>query len=209
MLKKALLVVMSVLVLLMVAGCGEDKVAGDWLYKGKNKALGGESVFVLHIEKADNGDYLLTREVKSYRRDYYYLGPRSLDEFVIAKDGALNSKEVFTWKKGYFGMVSGKWNGNILKLGRKYELSIFKNNNVEKIKKDEITLKDGKLLYDNDFYEKSDKAKIDKAMSDWKELLKKDLGKEMIVSVPHVTEKVNAVIAKVIIKENGKEEVFE
>ena len=88
-------------------------------------------------------------------------------------------------------------------------MSIFKNNNVEKIKKDAITLKDGKLLYDNDFYEKSDKAKIDKAMSDWKELLKKDLGKEMIVSVPHVTEKVNAVIAKVIIKENGKEEVYE
>ena len=75
--------------------------------------------------------------------------------------------------------------------------------------KDKFPLKDGKLLFNNLYYEKTDKAGIDKEMANYKEQLKKLVGKEITSQVNNVDGKLKSIITKVTIIENGKEEIFE
>lgn len=206
--KKIFLVIMSVLVMAVMAGCGSDKLVGDWIFKGKDIALGGESLEIIHIEKSDNGKYLLTRESKAYRQEYAYIATTSLEKLALGKDATLNAKDAFSWKHKLFGLVDGIWNGTTLKLERKYKLYTSKDDRVGQLNKEDFTMKDGKLLFFNNYYEKVDKAKIDKVMSDWKESLKKEVGMEQERNVPNIKVKVKTVIARVTIVENGKEEVF-
>ena len=208
--KKLLLLVVIVMSMLVLAGCGSEKYVGDWIFKGKNMVVGGDELKIIHIEKADNGKYVLSGESRAYRQDYVYTIDRDTKEKIaVGKDGAINAKDVFTWRDKYFGMVEGTWNGQPLKLRRIYKLHVNKPSNIGSVTKEQFTLKDGKLLFFNNFYEKADKTKIDKLMSDWKENLKKEVGAEREQEIFSVKGKVKTVIAQVIIKENGKEEVFE
>ena len=72
-------------------------------------------------------------------------------------------------------------------------------------------LKDGKLFLGNKLYEKTDKAKVDKLVTDYKQGLKKLIGTEVDTEVPNLKPKqVKGVITKIVIATDGqKEEVFE
>lgn len=210
--KKILLVIMSVLVMAIMAGCGGDPIVGDWMYKGKSLWDGSEILFVFHIEKLDNGNYIIKPEHLSYRHDYANSLVASEND-MLGKDAILNSKEAFVPSREIFGYTYYKWNGTPVKFGRKYVYSSSKGDVINNAKKEDIPIKDGKLVLNYGgkaaTYEKADKAKIDKAMSDWKESLKKEVGKEFTFNKAYVDPKtVKGQIAKVVIVENGKEEVF-
>ncbi len=101
------------------------------------------------------------------------------------------------------------WTGKTLKTAKIYERNDRKFKEVYQFHKDNLPLKDGKLLLDNAYYVKTDKAGIDKAMAEWKDRLKKQVGQETVATVDYKNKNLKTIIARVTIRENGKEEVFE
>lgn len=210
---KIAVIIFSILAVFMMAGCGGDPLVGDWMYKGKSAWYGSDVLYVFHIEKLDNGNYTITPAHRVYEQAYASeLAPSRND--MYGKDALMNTKEVFVPGRKLFGTTFYKWNGTPVKMGRKYVLNVLKGNVINNAKKEDIPMKDGKLVLKVDSqtvtYEKVDKEKINKAMSDWRESLKKDLGKEVVFRFGFVEAKeIKGVISKVIIEENGKKEVLE
>lgn len=221
MLKKIMLTVMATVMLLLTAGCG-DEYKGDWMRTTKN---GDEMrVQILHLGKADSGKYLLEQEFKTFKKTdvkgfedvpYSYLN-RGTPDFDNAKtkdgDGILNTKEIIIWKPTGFGAwLQPNWTGTKLKLLRQYKFEETKVSDVYQLKKEELALKDGKLVLGKGIFEKTDKAKVDKMVSDYKESLKKLIGAEVDTEISNLKPKqVKGIITKIIIATDGqKDEVFE
>ena len=224
MLKRVLLVMMSLAMLVLSAGCGDD-FKGDWMQTIRD----GEKIqyHILHLGKADNGDYVVEQEFKTFQRTtadgYQY--PHNLYAFQTNKesynnlktkggDGVLNSQEVITWKKRgnqFFSTDYATWNGTKLKLLRQYKYNETKANDVYKFKKEDLTLKDGKLVIGGRIYEKTDKSKVEKMVNEYKDTLKKQIGTEVNVVVPGFKEEqMKGVVTKILIVKNGQEkEVLE
>ena len=224
MLKRVLLVMMSLAMLVVSAGCGDD-FKGDWMQTIRD----GEKVqfHILHLGKADSGEYVLEQEFRTFQRTsadgYNY--PKGIFAFernrnsynnlkTKAGDGVLNSQEVITWQqrgKGYFVREEPVWNGTKLKLLRQYKYNETKANDVYKFKKEDLTLKDGKLVLGGRLYEKTDKSKLEKIVNEYKDTLKKQIGTEVNVVVPGFKEdQMKGVVTKILIVKNGQEkEVLE
>ena len=205
--------------IILVAGCGGDKLIGDWMTYGKGYRE-RPLIYILHIEKSDNGIYLISREDMSYQYEWakdWSTGGRE-KQFTSTYDEILNSKEAFVWKKSrqiLMGPNLGyevSWNGTPLKIAKIYKRKDSKDKNIIRAREENLPLKDGKLLFGNAYFEKTDKAGIDKAMANWKEDLKKEVGKEIVCTGKNADldrTKMKGIIARVTIIENGKEEVFE
>ena len=225
MLKKVLLVMMAVVMLLLTAGCGDD-FKGDWV---RTIRAGKTTQFhILHLGKADNGDYVLEQEFKTFEKteaDGYgtpitYMFGVNKNSFTNGKlktkdgDGILNLNEAITWKKDGQGLMAIEypfWNGTKVKLLRQYKYNEKKASEVYKFKKEALTLKDGKLVLDKIIYKKTDKSKVDKMISDYKDNLKKQIGTEVNAQLSGTSEfKFVGVITKILIVKNGQEkEVLE
>ncbi len=213
MLKKFLIVIMSFLVLLSVVGCGGDNLTGLWMTKGQSGFKNREVIDILHIDKADDGkSYLISMEYQSYQpvdpKGWYIRNETAMH--TEEHDEVINNKEAFTWKKrplhwGY----EAQWTGVPLKIAKIYERKDKKFKEVLQCRKEELPLKDGKLLFNNASYVKTDKAGLDKVMADWKERLKKQVGEETVATVDYKNKNLKTIIARVTIREDGKEEVFE
>ena len=225
MLKRMLLVMMSLAMLVLSAGCGDD-FKGDWMQTIRN---GEKTQFhILHLGKAESGDYVLEQELKTFQRtaaDGYgtpitYLFSVDKKSFTNGKiktkdgDGILNLNEATGWRKEGKGLMALEypfWNGTKLKLLRQYKYNETKVNDVYMFKKEDLTLKDGKLVLGGRLYEKTDKSKVEKMVSGYKDTLKKQIGTEVNVVVPGFKEdQVKGVITKILIVKNGQEkEVLE
>ena len=207
-----MLVVLAAFMLLMAAGCGGDNLKGDWKAWGKSAYDGSPLIRILHIDKADNGVYLITQEEQYYEhklpKDWHVQSEKFMH--IIGYDEIINHKEAFTWKKRrVFRGSDPYWTGTPLKIAKIYERKGRKYKDVWQANKDNLPLKDGKLLFNNTYYEKTDTAGIDKAMSEWKEKLKKQVGQEIVSDVDLRNKQLKTIIARVTIIENGKKEVFE
>ena len=146
MLKKIMLIMMATVMLLVTAGCGGDEFKGDWMRTIRN---GDETRFhILHLSKADNGQYLLEQEFKTFKKtdvkgyeNLSYSILRGRDNGVDnAKtkdgDGILNTKEAIVWKPTGFGTwFQANWNGTKLKLLRQYKFDEAKVSDVYQFKK--------------------------------------------------------------------------
>lgn len=218
MLKKIMLVTMAIFMLLMTAGCGDD-FKGDWMRTIRN---GNETKFhILHLSKADTGGYVLEQEFKTFKKTNakgYIAVPASRTGKDVRNvstgdgDGILNTEEVFTWKREWLAVwATPTWNGKPLKLVRQYEYNETVMSDVYQFKKEELALKDGKLVLGGRIYEKTDKAKVDKLIADYKANLKKQIGTETTVEVSGCKQNpLKAVLSKIVIVTNGKpEEVLE
>lgn len=136
---------------------------------------------------------------------------------TTAYDEVLNAKEAINGNpdkmrlafQDKYGTPKPKWTGVPLKIAQKYKRGGRKYKDVWQFNMDNLPLKDGKLLFNNLYYEKTDKAGIDKEMANYKEQLKKLVGKEITSQVNNVNGKLKSIITKVTIIENDKEEVFE
>ena len=225
MLKKVLLVMMAVVMLLLTAGCGDD-FKGDWV---RTIRSGKTTQFhILHLGKADNGDYVVEQEFKTFvkteadgfsepRHFVFGVNKRDVGDGKLRTedgDGILNFNEAITWKKEGQGLMSVEypfWNGTKVKLLRQYKYDEAKASEVYKFKKEELTLKDGKLVLEKIIYKKTDKSKVDKMISDYKDNLKKQIGTEVNAQLDG-SSKINfvGVITKILIVKNGQEkEVLE
>lgn len=203
--------------MLLFAGCGSDKLVGDWKAWRGNPLSNNSQLYVLHIDKSDNGIYPITQERLYYEHNVIWRNMKNGKQVVTNQnnDEILNAKEAITGNpnkmrmafEDRYGDPKPKWTGIPLKIAQKYTRDGSKGRG--KINKDNLPLKDGKLLFNNLYYEKTDKAGIDKEMADWKERLKKLVGKEITSKVQNVDGELKSVITKVTIVENGKEEVFE
>ena len=210
--------------MLIFAGCGSDKLVGDWKVWRSGVFGDGRELYIVHIEKSDNGTYLLTQE----RQYYSHEGSRDSNKKGqvltrgILGDEVLNAKEAISgdprkmrlggmqlFGDEKYGPPRPKWTGIPLKIAQRYKRGGTKYKQIWQLYKENLPLKDGKLIFNNMYYEKTDKAGIDKEMANYKEQLKKLVGKEITREVSNVDGKLKAVITKVTIIENGKEEVFE
>lgn len=221
MLKKIMLIMMATAMLLLTAGCS-DEFKGDWMRTIRN---GDETRFhILHLSKADGGGYVLEQEFKTFKKTDvkgyndvpYSLLRMGTPNFDNAKtkggEGILNTKEVINWKPiGFGNWLQPNWTGTKLKLLRQYKYDEAKVSDVYQFKKEELAINNGRLLLGNKLYEKTDKAKVDKMVTDYKESLKKLIGTEVDTEVPNLKpNQVKGVITKIVIATDGqKEEVFE
>ncbi len=223
--KRVLLIMMALVMLVLTAGCGDD-FKGDWMRTIRE----GDTTqfYILHLGKADSGDdYVVEQEFRTFQKTsadgYNY--PKGVFAFernrnsynnlkTKAGDGVLNSQEVIAWQqrgKGYFAREEPVWNGTLLKLLRQYKYNEAKSSDVYKFRKEELTLKDGKLVLGGKIYEKTDKSKLDKMVNEYKDNLKKQIGTELSVVVPGFREEqMKGVITQILIIKNGQErEVLE
>ena len=205
--------------MLIFAGCGSDKLVGDWKVWRSGVFGDGRELYIVHIEKSDNGTYLLTQE----RQYYSHEGSRDSNKKGqvltrgILGDEVLNAKEAISGNPNRmrlafddkYGPPRPKWTGIPLKIAQRYKRGGTKYKQILQLYKENLHLNDVKLIFNNMYYEKTDKAGIDKEMANYKEQLKKLVGKEITREVSNVDGKLKAVITKVTIIENGKEEVFE
>ena len=167
---------------------------------------------ILHLEAADSGGYIATFEQRGYET---VKGDNSFDLYASDHSHILNIDESFE-KDGEISMfmfASGyKWNGTTLKTTQKYKWRASKNGTPYQLKKEDMSLKDGKLYFHGNVYEKTEENKLAKMKEDWKNKLKSQVGKEIKIDAIHrlgSIKNVTAVPVKVTIVENGKEEVFE
>lgn len=202
--------------MLIFAGCGGDKLVGDWKVWRGSALDGSPELFILHIDKSDNGIYLITQERQYYRHEWSDAN-NNKQILTTDYDEVLNAKEAINGNpnrmrlafEDIYGAPKPKWTGVPLKIAKRYKRGGTKYKDIWQVDKGNLPLKDGKLLFNNLYYEKTDKAGIDKEMANYKEQLKKLVGKEITSSVRNVDGKLKSVITKVTIIENDKEEVFE
>lgn len=212
MFKRFILSLLTMFIMIGLTGCGGDTIKGDWFTWGKSGYDGSPLIRILHIDKADNGSYLITMEEQRYEhksaKKSYYMNNENLVH-TTENDEVLNHKEALTWKRFSFFTAEISWNGTPLKLAKIYERKENKYQQVWQANKENLPMKDGKLLFKNAYYEKADKQKIDKVMADWRDKLKKQVGQETVCDINNRNKKLKAITTKVTIIENGKEEVFE
>ena len=172
---------------------------------------GTDKADILHIETADNGGYLVSSDTRYYRHKRGRQNTTDATNKEPGGDEILNFKESFKKvrvKLSFFEKF--QWNGNPLKIMRKYEWQEIKDNARVKVSKDVFALKDGKLILHGVTYEKTDKNQLEKLKATWKDNLKKQVGKEIEIGFyDSIDNYYKATVSKVIIVENGKEEVFE
>lgn len=149
--------------------------------------------------------YIATIDHRGYR--YEKNDPLMRD---TANDGSriINFDEAIQVVRRAFFMSDYNWNGTPLKLARKYKWDYTKYEKTLQIKKEDLSLKDGKLYYQGAVFEKTDEKKLGKIKEEWKNKLIGQLGKETKISVNGL-KGATAVPTKITIVENGKEEVFE
>ena len=206
-----------IVLMLMFSGCGSDKLVGDWKTWGRSAFDGSPELFILHIDKSDNGIYLSTQEYQCYSHESSSDRKTKNQVLTTARDEVLNAKEAINGNpnkmrlafQDKYGTPKPKWTGIPLKIAQEYKRGGRKYKDVWQFNMDNLPLKDGKLLFNNLYYEKTDKAGIDKEMANYKEQLKKLVGKEITSQVNNVDGKLKSIITKVTIIENGKEEIFE
>ena len=204
--------------MLMFAGCGSDKLVGDWKVWRSGVFGDGQDLYIVHIEKSDNGTYLLTQERQYYSHESGRDRNKKGQVLTTGRDEILNAKEAIAISKDSYGFhpswrfagdTPPKWTGVPLKITKRYKRGGTKYNQISQFNKENLPLKDGKLIFNNMHYEKTDKDGIDKEMANYKEKLKKLVGKETTCKVSYVEGEMKADITKVTIIENGIEEVFD
>lgn len=207
---RLLAVTLCVMGCLFTAGCG-DEIKGDWIKITQSAMDGTEQATILHIETADNGDYLLSTSTRYYKHKSGNQNTTSAYDKEPGGDEIINFKDSFTKTRVQLSLFEKfKWNGNPLKIMRKYEWRDIKDNARIKMPKDVFAVKDGKLILQGDTYEKTDKNKLEKLKVYWKDNLKKQIGKEIKIKIfDSVDSYYKATVSKIIIIENGKEEIFE
>lgn len=200
--KRILVLILSILVLLITSGCG-DKFKGIWATTDKSTWDGSNMIRILKIDVADNGDYLIKDGNRYYNHDSAPMDTIRATASLSVHDEIMNVDE--TLQRHRYGY---NWNGTEVKICEKYTWRESDSKNTLKIPKDKLTTKDGLLVVFGKTYKKVDEAQFNKMKEDWKNSLKARVGlkgQRYIFDCGDVQVRV----AKVIIIENGKEEIFE
>ncbi|MBQ5344633.1 MAG: hypothetical protein J6F33_05495 [Acidaminococcaceae bacterium] len=209
--KKILLVLLSLLILIFTAGCGDEKV-GLWEIYSNN------TITLLELKEADGGYNVKGGKI------YFGVANESLTteerkkgiHKTFENDLALNFDEVFD--KGPRQYI---WNKKApVKLERRYQLvdSFTESKDIHKVDKDFFVVKDGRLSAKGDstmVFRKIDKDQLEKDINNLQEKFKSMIGQKTSAIFSDATAKsikgfgIPAVFTRIIIIRDGKEAVIE
>lgn len=206
MLKRFLLMILSLCMAFVMVGCG-NSVKGLWMTKEISNFDKSEIISLLDIDTADNGDYLIKHRARHFR---HISTPNSnkvtATASITTDDEILNEAETITYVPGSWGQYT--WNGQDVKIAVRFKWEVDDAKNTVRVPKQDIAIKDGKLVYYGKTYTKIDQKELEKMKEDWKNRLKSHLGQK-VRRLVHGCGYVQARISKVIIIDNGKETVYE
>ena len=136
--------------MLIFAGCGSDKLVGDWKTWGRSAFDGSPQLFILHVDKSDNGIYLITQEYQCYSHEWSGNKGDGKKVLTTAYDEVLNAKEAINGNpnkmrlafQDKYGTPKPKWTGVPLKIAQRYKRDGSKYKDVLQVYKDKFPLKD-------------------------------------------------------------------